>query len=69
VTNEWTKKILQALNKYKPSDYPLFKEERRARTSEDLSPARLLEPPPPPPPSAPPGPDDAEDSAVEEAQQ
>lgn len=58
VTNEWTKRILQSLNKYKPSEYPLFKEERRMRSSEDLSPARLLEPPPPPPPPAPEGADE-----------
>ena len=42
VTNEWTKRILTALNKFKPSDYPLFKEERRATTEEDLTPARIL---------------------------
>ena len=42
VTNEWTKRILTALNKFKPSDYPLFKEERRATTQEDLTPARIL---------------------------
>jgi TolA-binding protein len=49
VTNEWTKRILQALNKFKPSDYPLFKEERRLVSNEDLTPARLLVAPPPAP--------------------
>jgi TolA-binding protein len=49
VTNEWTKRILQALNKFKPSEYPLFKEERRLVSGEDLTPARLLVAPPPAP--------------------
>ena len=55
VTNEWTKRILTALNKFKPSDYPLFKEEHRVLSNDDLTPPRLLtaapvapEPPPPP---------------------
>jgi len=29
VMNEWTKKTLEALNAYKPAEYPLFKEEKR----------------------------------------
>jgi TolA-binding protein len=29
VMNEWTKKTLEALNQYKPAEYPLFKEEKR----------------------------------------
>ena len=29
VVNQWTKRILEELNKYKPSDYPLFHEEIR----------------------------------------
>jgi TolA-binding protein len=29
VVNQWTKKILEALNDYKPAEYPLFKEEKR----------------------------------------
>lgn len=28
VMNEWTKKTLEALNQYKPTEYPLFKEEK-----------------------------------------
>ena len=28
ITNIWTKRTVTSLNKYKPSDYPLFKEER-----------------------------------------
>ena len=52
VTNEWTKRILESLNKYKPSDYPLFKEERRMVSRRPLTPPRLLTgaPPPTPPP-------------------
>lgn len=37
LTNDWTKKILQALNRYKPADYPLFKEERREPSVRALS--------------------------------
>ncbi len=29
VMNEWTKRTLEALNQYKPAEYPLFKEEKR----------------------------------------
>ncbi len=47
VANEWTKKILIALNKYKPSDYPLFKEERRMSVEVQRTPPRLLRIPPP----------------------
>ena len=32
VVNEWTKRTLEQLNKYRPADYPLYKEERRAMT-------------------------------------
>ena len=31
VVNEWTKRTLEQLNRYRPADYPLFKEERRMR--------------------------------------
>jgi TolA-binding protein len=48
VVNEWTKAILKALNSYKPSDYPLFKEERRMAVDTVRSAARLITPPPPP---------------------
>ena len=53
VSNDWTKKILIALNKYKPSDYPLFKEERRMRVPVQRTPARLISLPPPPEPEEP----------------
>ncbi|MCB9552598.1 MAG: tetratricopeptide repeat protein, partial [Myxococcales bacterium] len=42
VTNAWTRRILQSLNKYKPGDYPLFKEERRVVAERLLTPPRLL---------------------------
>ena len=29
VTNEWSKAALKAINRYKPAEYPLFKEEKR----------------------------------------
>ena len=44
ITNEWTKRIVASLNKYKPSEYPLFKEERRMRVEQLLTPPRLLLP-------------------------
>lgn len=30
IVNEWTKRTLEELNRYKPADYPLYKEERTA---------------------------------------
>ncbi|MCB9537833.1 MAG: tetratricopeptide repeat protein [Myxococcales bacterium] len=51
VTNEWTKRIVQALNKYKPSDYPLFKEEKRLPAEMPMTPQRLVAIPEPPPPA------------------
>ena len=33
ISNEWTKKILLSLNKYKPAEYPTFKDEKRLETS------------------------------------
>jgi hypothetical protein len=49
VTNAWTKRIVQALNKFKPSEYPLFKEEKRVSADRHLTPPRLLIPPLPEP--------------------
>jgi TolA-binding protein len=34
IVNEWTKLSVQELNKYRPADYPLYKEERRAVSDE-----------------------------------
>lgn len=42
VTNRWTKLTLKSLNKYKPADYPLFKEEHPMRVEQPLTPPRLL---------------------------
>lgn len=71
VTNIWTRRILQALNKYKPSDYPLFKEEKRVTATRQLTPPRLLAPPAaegapsPPPPLAPPPPTPAAPAPID----
>ena len=32
ISNKWTKQILLALNKYKPAEYPTFKDEKRLET-------------------------------------
>ena len=37
ISNEWTKKILLSLNKYKPAEYPTFKDEKRLETSTSKS--------------------------------
>ena len=42
IANEWTRRILASLNKYKPSEYPLFKEERRALARASVTPSVLL---------------------------
>ncbi len=34
IVNEWTKRALDELNKYRPADFPLYKEERRGVTDE-----------------------------------
>ncbi len=39
--NEWTDKALTALNAYRPEDYPLLKEERRAMTLTPWSRSRI----------------------------
>ena len=36
IVNEWTRRILEVLNKYKPSTYPLLKEERREMVEEPM---------------------------------
>lgn len=43
IVNEWTKRALDELNKYKPQDYPLFKEERRHVEEQDLSGLPLMD--------------------------
>lgn len=36
VTNEWSRRALEAINKYKPAEYPLFKEEKTQTDFEPL---------------------------------
>ncbi len=36
IVNEWTRRILEVLNKYKPSTYPLLKQERREMVEEPV---------------------------------
>lgn len=43
IVNEWTKRALEELNKYKPQDYPLFKEEREHIEERDLSGLPMLD--------------------------
>ncbi len=45
INNKWTKNILFALNKYKPNEYPLFKEEKTLLFKEQWSPSQLLNTP------------------------
>jgi TolA-binding protein len=42
LVNKWTKRALQELNKYRPQEYPLYKEERRAQQSRVVTGAPLL---------------------------
>lgn len=44
IVNEWTKKVLNELNKYKPAEFPLFHEEKTALTEETLTPLSPLTP-------------------------
>ena len=37
IVNEWTKRTLDELNKYKPQEYPLYKEERQSLEERDYS--------------------------------
>lgn len=37
IVNEWTKRALEELNKYKPNDYPLYHEERREMSRKRLT--------------------------------
>lgn len=60
ITNEWSKRILASLNKYKPSDYPLFKEELPVVATKFVTPSRLLELPKPEESEAPKEPPPAE---------
>ncbi len=43
IVNEWTKRAIDELNKYKPQDYPLYKEERQASEERSISGMPLLD--------------------------
>jgi cellulose synthase operon protein C len=44
LVNDWTKKTLEQLNQYKPQEYPLYKQERRAMSSGSLTGQSLIPP-------------------------
>lgn len=44
ISNEWTKKILLSLNKYKPAEYPTFKDEKRLGSETIISNSGFLLP-------------------------
>lgn len=46
IVNKWTKRALEELNKYRPQEYPLFKEERRAKRGKPATGASLMAKPP-----------------------
>ena len=46
IVNKWTKKTLEQLNKYRPQQYPLYKEERQARETRALTGRSLMAAPP-----------------------
>ena len=46
ISNEWTRKILASLNKYKPSEYPTFKDEKRLEVTESLTTSQFIIPKP-----------------------
>jgi hypothetical protein len=43
ISNEWTKKTLEALNRYRPQEYPLLKDPKEVLTSESFYPQRLMD--------------------------
>ncbi|QRN94976.1 tetratricopeptide repeat protein [Archangium violaceum] len=45
LANEWTKKTLEALNRFRPNEYPVLKEAKNAIASEPLYPEGLLDGP------------------------
>lgn len=44
IANEWTRKILLSLNKYKPAQYPTFKDEKRLEVRDLFTTSQLLLP-------------------------
>ncbi len=43
LSNEWTKKTLEALNRFRPQEYPLLKDPKEVLTSESFYPQRLMD--------------------------
>ena len=43
ISNEWTKKTLEALNRFRPQEYPLLKDPKEVLTSESFYPQRLMD--------------------------
>ena len=46
IVNQWTKKTLEQLNKFRPQQYPLYKEEREARETQIQTGRSLMASPP-----------------------
>lgn len=44
ISNEWTRKVLESLNQYKPAEYPTFKDEKRLEVRELFTTSQLLLP-------------------------
>ena len=44
VSNKWTRKILSSLNKYKPTEYPAFKDEKRLEVRNILTTSQFILP-------------------------
>ncbi|MCE9673797.1 tetratricopeptide repeat protein [Myxococcus stipitatus] len=49
VSNEWTRRTLEALNRFRPKEYPVLKEPKQALAAEGLYPDGLVGPPSAPP--------------------
>ena len=43
ISNQWTKKTLEALNRFRPQEYPLLKDPKEVLTSESFYPQRLMD--------------------------
>jgi hypothetical protein len=59
ISNQWTKKTLEALNRFRPKEYPVLKEPKQSFASESVYPSGLVgtvATAAPPPPSRPGGP-------------
>ena len=43
MTNEWTKRVRESLYKYRPSEYPRFREEKRMKADRQLTTPRMIQ--------------------------